>query len=50
MTTLLFEVKPSDPAVYVTVAAALMTVALVASLIPSLRAIRIHPSTALRWE
>jgi ABC-type antimicrobial peptide transport system permease subunit len=50
MTTMLFEVKPSDPAVYLTVGAALMTVALVASLIPSLRAIRIHPSTALRWE
>ena len=25
-------------------------VAFVASLVPSLRAIRIHPSTALRWE
>lgn len=50
MTTLLFEVKPTDPAVFLTVAGALMTVAFVASLIPSLRAIRIHPSTALRWE
>jgi ABC-type lipoprotein release transport system permease subunit len=32
------------------VAGALMTVAFVASLIPSLRAIRIHPSVALRYE
>jgi len=32
------------------VEAALMLVALTASLIPSLRALRIHPSTALRYE
>jgi len=50
MTTMLFNVKATDPVVFVSVAAALMTVAFVASLIPSLRAIRIHPSTALRWE
>jgi hypothetical protein len=30
--------------------AVVVAVALVASLIPSLRAIRIHPSTALRYE
>ena len=50
MTTLLFHVKPTDPLVFLSVAGALMAVAFVASLIPSLRAIRIHPSAALRWE
>jgi predicted permease len=50
MTTMLFAVKPTEPGVFLLVAAALMTVAFVASLIPSLRAIRIHPSVALRYE
>jgi predicted permease len=50
MTTMLFQVKPTDPAVYGAVGGGLMLVALVASLIPSLRAIGIHPSTALRYE
>lgn len=50
MTTMLFDVKPSDPGMFLLVAAVLMVVAFVASLIPSLRAIRIRPSVALRWE
>lgn len=50
MATMLFEVKPTEPGVFLLVAGALMTVAFVASLIPSLRAIRIHPSVALRYE
>jgi putative ABC transport system permease protein len=50
MTAMLFQVKPTDPAVYAVVGVALMAVALVASLIPSLRALGIHPSTALRYE
>ena len=50
MTAMLFEVKPTEPGVFLLVAGALMTVAFVASLIPSLRAIRIHPSVALRYE
>ena len=50
MTTMLFGVKPTDPAVFLTVAGSLMTVACVASLIPPIRAIRIHPSVALRYE
>jgi predicted permease len=50
MTSLLFEVKPGDPAVFVSVAAGLILVALAASLIPSLRAARIHPAIALRHE
>ena len=50
MTSLLYEVQASDPAVFVAVAAGLMGVAFFASLIPSWRAARIHPAIALRHE
>jgi predicted permease len=50
MTGMLFDVKPTDPGVFALVAGALMAVAFVASLIPSVRAIRIRPSIALRYE
>src|SRR5579872_2537471 len=50
MTSMLFDVKPSDPLVYVLVGGALAIVALVASLIPSLRAVRVRPAMALRYE
>jgi ABC-type antimicrobial peptide transport system permease subunit len=50
MSTLLFDVKPTDPLVFAAVAAALMTVAVVASLVPSLRVTRIRPASALRYE
>ncbi len=50
MTSLLFEVKPSDPSVFLLVSAVLSVVALVASAAPSLRATRIDPLLALRHE
>ena len=50
MTTLLYGVRPTDPAVFFAVAAALMTVAIIASVIPSFRVTRIRPATALRYE
>jgi len=50
MSSLLYEVQPGDPAIFLVVAAGLMTVALSASLIPSWRAARIHPAIALRHE
>jgi len=50
MTSLLYDVKPTDPVVFFAVAAALGVVALIASLIPSLRAVRIQPAVALRME
>lgn len=50
MTTLLYDVKPTDPFVFLGVAAGLVLVAVVASLLPSLRAVRIQPATALRDE
>jgi ABC-type antimicrobial peptide transport system permease subunit len=50
MTTMLFGVRPTDPLVFSAVAAALMTVAIAASLVPSLRITRIRPANALRYE
>jgi predicted permease len=50
MTALLFDVRPADPGVFLMVAVALAAVASLASLIPSARAVRIPPATALRYE
>jgi len=50
MTALLFNVKPSDPAVYAAVAFVLIAVALLASYLPARRASRIDPLIALRDE
>jgi predicted permease len=50
MTTLLFGVRPTDPVVFAAVAAALMTVAVIASVVPSVRVTRIRPANALRYE
>ena len=41
---------PSDPATYLAVTLILLAVGCTASLIPALRALRIHPMTALRYE
>ena len=50
MVSLLFEVKPTDPAILIGVALLLAAVALLACYIPARRALRIHPMTALRRE
>jgi predicted permease len=50
MSSLLFEVKPADPAVFAAAALLLSSVAAAASLLPSLRATAIDPVTALRYE
>lgn len=47
---LLFDVSPRDPAVFVSVVGVLLVVALIASLIPALRASRVDPNVALRAE
>lgn len=48
MESVLFHVTPGDPLVLAGVSAVLMAVALLASLVPSLRATRINPNNALR--
>ncbi|MDB4915435.1 MAG: permease [Gemmatimonadetes bacterium] len=48
--SLIFEVSPSNPAVYAGVAAMLAAVALVAMLTPTMSAARISPSEALRSD
>ena len=48
--TMLYDVKPGDPTVFLLGAAVLGGVAAIASLVPSLRAVRIRPAVALRWE
>jgi predicted permease len=50
MTTLLFNVQPTDPAVYAVVSLVLILVALLASYLPARRAARIDPLIALRDE
>jgi putative ABC transport system permease protein len=50
LTSILFEVKPSDPATYVMVAVVLVAAAVVASYLPARRAMGVDPITALRQE
>jgi ABC-type antimicrobial peptide transport system permease subunit len=48
--SMLFEVKASDPATYLGVAALLGVVSLAASYIPARRAARVDPASALRHD
>jgi putative ABC transport system permease protein len=48
--SLLFEVQPTDPVVFVALALVTMAVAFVASAIPALRATRVDPLVALKSE
>jgi putative ABC transport system permease protein len=50
LTSMLFQVQPNDPLVYVAVTALLSVVTLAASYIPAKRAAKIDPLTALRQE
>jgi ABC-type antimicrobial peptide transport system permease subunit len=50
MSSLLFEVKPTDPAVFGSVATLLGIVAFLASYLPARRALRLDPAVALRYE
>ena len=50
MESVLYEVGPNDPITFVTVTAALLLVALLASFVPAWRATRVSPTKALRAQ
>jgi ABC-type lipoprotein release transport system permease subunit len=50
LTTLLYSVRPTDPATFVSVALLLALVALVAGYIPGRRATLVDPTDALKSE
>jgi ABC-type antimicrobial peptide transport system permease subunit len=47
---MLFEVEPTDPLTFVAIAVLLAAVCLLASYLPTRRALRVDPLTALRSE
>ena len=50
MTSLLYEISPTDPMTFVAVAALLIAISLIAAAIPCARAARVDPLVVLRYE
>ena len=50
MTSLLFGISATDPLTFVSIGAMLLAVSLLASYIPALRATRVDPMIALRYQ
>jgi predicted permease len=50
LASLFFGVSPTSPVTYLEVALLMIGIALIACLLPALRAIRVNPMTALRYE
>jgi ABC-type lipoprotein release transport system permease subunit len=50
MTKLLYDLKPTDTATYASGAIALIAVACVAAVVPTLRATRVNPANTMRAD